>query len=339
MALMSSRPARLRRVALLFLVSLLPAFAQTLRFGAIGDSGTGGPGQLRVASQMEALHRNRPWELVLMLGDNVYEDGDPRYFDRKYKKVYGNLMSSGVKFHATLGNHDRVSPRARKGMAQVEDDAFGFVGRRDEYVLAAGPTVDGKVLARFICLNSSAWMEELNSYERIEPRLTRLRGWLHTSDQFHWNIVFFHNPIYSFTVSRTLGRLVGRYGHGPEANLRRMLEPELVGRVDVVLSGHEHFYQKIRPQHGVHYFISGGAGKLRRGAAKRHPEVEFAAEVLHFMDFEVSPTELKYSAISDKGVQIHSGAIPKQRPALPTTAGRTQPSALNPGKRLLYDRN
>ena len=246
-----------------------------------------------------------------MLGDNVYNDGNPRHFDRKFKDVYRNLMAAGVKFRATLGNHDRVSPLSRKGMAQVEDDAFGYVGHQDEYVLTAGPTANGKVLARFICLNSNAWLQEIYFPGRLEPRLAKLRAWLQASDQFHWNFAFFHNPLYSFAASKTLGFFIGRYGHGSEEGLRRVLEPELKGKVDVVLSGHEHFYQKIHPQNGIHYFISGGASKVRRGVDKHHRQVEFAAEVLHFMDFELSEKELKYAAVSDKGVVIHSGVIRK----------------------------
>ena len=113
--------------------------------------------------------------------------------------------------------------------------------------------------------------------------------------------------MYSFVVSR--GWLfLGRHGHGPEEELRRLLEPEIKGRVNAVFSGHEHFYQKIRPQQGIHYFISGGGGKVRRGV-RPDPEVEFAAETLHFLDIELTGAELRYTAISDKGQKIHAGVI------------------------------
>jgi len=39
----------------------------------------------------------------------------------------------------------------------------------------------------------------------------------------------------------------------------------MAGDVDVVLAGHEHFYERVQPQHGISYFISGGAGSLRKG--------------------------------------------------------------------------
>src|SRR5262249_14658116 len=208
-------------------------------------------------------------------------------------------------------------------------------GRQDEYTLTAGPKVGGKTLARFICLNSSAWMEDLPNYKLIEPRLIRLRNWLQISDEYQWNIVFFHNPIYSFAVTATLERPLGRHGHGSDEDLRRLLEPEFKGKVDVVLSGHEHFYQKIRPQNGIHYFISGAASKIRRGVEKHNRQVEFAAEALHFMDFELSAGELKYAAISDKGARIHSGSIQKQV-SRPGTTGAPAESRLNLTRPVVY---
>lgn len=285
-------------------LALIPALAQTLRFGVIGDSGTGGSGQRRVARQMEAFHEKHPWRFVLLLGDNIYGDGNPADFERKFKSVYRQLATAGAGFHATLGNHDRLHPRSRRGLAQVEDPAFGFVGRQDEYVLEYGN------LARFICLNSDAWLEEIAAPGRLEVRLARLRSWLSQSGRFRWNFAFFHHPLYSF-VQREIWFFTMPRGHGPELELRGVLEPELVGKLDVVLTGHEHFYQKIRPQQGVHYFISGGGGKVRKGVRRDHPEVEFGAETLHFLDFELSERELKYAAISDQGVRLHGGVISK----------------------------
>ena len=35
--------------------------------------------------------------------------------------------------------------------------------------------------------------------------------------------------------------------------------------VNVVFAGHEHFYERIKPQHGITYFTAGGSSKLRSG--------------------------------------------------------------------------
>ena len=260
---------------------------------------------------MEKFQARHPWEFVLTLGDNIYETGDPKDFDRKFKDVYRALTADGVRFHAALGNHDRLD--ATRGLAQVEDAAFGYVGKVDEYMFEAGPEVAGRGrLARFICLNSDAWIEEIEQRRDsdLEYRVKRLRRWLAESARYRWNIIYMHHPLYSYTEKPLFG-LFSR-GHGPSLELRAVLEPELVGRVDVFLAGHEHFYQKIRPQKGIHYIISGGAGKLRKGALTDQPEVEFAAVNHHFLDVELSATFFKYQAVNDEGRVIHAGVFAKE---------------------------
>ena len=286
--------------------------SQVLRFGVIGDSGTGEEPQKRVAAAMEKFRARHPWEFVLMLGDNIYEEGDPKDFDLKFKNVYRNLMAGGVRFHASLGNHDRIHRAGRQGLAQVEDEAFGYVGKVDEYVFEAGPKVtDGRRLARFICLNSDAWIEEIENERRsdLDYRVKRLRRWLAQSARYRWNIIYMHHPLYSYSKPPLFG-FISR-GHGPSLELRAVLEPELVGWVDLFLAGHEHFYQKIRPQKGIHHIISGAAGKLRDGALTDHAEVEFAAVEYHFLDVELSEDSFRYQAVNDEGRAIHSGVIAK----------------------------
>lgn len=54
--------------------------------------------------------------------------------------------------------------------------------------------------------------------------------------------------------------------------LREQLEPLFVKHgLNVVFSGHEHFYERIKPQQGIYYFISGAAAKPRRGDIERSP--------------------------------------------------------------------
>ena len=194
-------------------------------------------------------------------------------------------------------------------MNQVQDDAFGYVGHEDEYWFSAGPRIGAKQLARFICLNSEAWKDK----DRLSEREAQLDEWLSKSSGYHWNFVFFHHPIYSFAHRKyPLGRLRRRWGHGSDKKLRKRWEQKFIdGGIDIVLSGHDHFYQKIEPQGGIDYFVSGGAGKIRKGIKNDHPEVKFGREAYHFLHFVVSKEEVRYAAVDDGGDIFHEGRITK----------------------------
>ena len=286
-----------------------------LRFGVIGDSGSGKPGQHRVAAQMKGLHRSRsrdPWGFILTMGDNIYEDGKPKYFDSRFIDVYRELLDDGVRFHSALGNHDI---RYKGGAEQIQEKAFGYVGQQDEYEFSAGPKLeDGKQLVRFICLNSTRWVDAIENRENkaVEHLLSSLRERLRRSDGYRWNIIYFHHAIHSHVEYAWFG-LVAR-GHGSNPYLQSVLEPEIIEHIDVVLAGHEHFYQKIRPIRGVHHITSGGGGKRRKGVRSDHPDVEGASPDYHFMDLGLTEDELHFQAINDAGLVVHSGKIPNRRP-------------------------
>src|SRR5580765_1175905 len=84
----------------------LPARSDSLKFAVIGDNGTGGKPQYDVGQQMAAARAKFPFEMVLMLGDNLYGRQDPKDFVTKFEQPYAPLLQAGVLFYATLGNHD-----------------------------------------------------------------------------------------------------------------------------------------------------------------------------------------------------------------------------------------
>ena len=70
-----------------------------------------------------------------------------------------------------------------------------------------------------------------------------------------WKIAYFHHPLYSSGAT-----------HGSEVDLRTIIEPMFRKyNVNVVFAGHEHFYERIKPQSGIYYFTAGGSAKLRDG--------------------------------------------------------------------------
>lgn len=262
----------------------LPLRQGSIRFAIIGDSGRGDRWQQDVADQMVAWRARFPFTFVLMLGDNIYGTSTAHDYELKFERPYRALLDSGVVFHAAIGNHDDPS--------QIHYQLFNMEGRRYYTFRENERRLSGLVGAgaRFFVLDSRSF----------DPRqLDWLRQQL-TESGTAWKIVYFHHPLYTS----------GRYRAGARA-LRLMVEPILVdGDVDVVLAGHEHLYERLLPQHGISYFISGGAGSLRRGDLM--PSTVHAAGFdrdYHFMLMEISGNELYFQAISRTGETVDAGMI------------------------------
>jgi hypothetical protein len=260
---------------------VLPTLPRSCRFAVIGDSGTGGEPQYRVGRRLAEAHARFAFDVVLMLGDNIYGAEQAPDMERKFTRPYRPLLDAGVTFRAALGNHD--DPRQRFFAP------FHMDGRRYYTFRCSGDSV------RFFALDSTYVTPEQVAWLDDALRAASER----------WKIVFFHHPIYS-----TGGT------HGSDVGLRRTLEPLFrANGVDVVLSGHEHFYERLRPQHGVQYFIAGGAGKLNRDDIGRDPAL-FAKgydQGNHFMLVEVAGDALFFQAVSDEGATIDAGTI-RRRP-------------------------
>ena len=262
----------------------LPLKDGSIRFAIIGDSGRGDSPQHDVARQMVAWRERFPFEFVLMLGDNIYDRHTPEDYRAKFEDPYRPLLDAGVTFHAAIGNHD--------DSGQVFYEKFNMGGKRYYTFRKSERRLAGLAGAgvRFFALDSRT----------LDPeQLAWLRGELAASGTA-WKIAYFHHPIYTS----------GRYDSGARV-LRVALEPILVtGDVDVVLSGHEHFYERMHPQRGIAYFTSGAAGSLRRGDIRPTPLTARGFDTdYHFMLMEVTGDELYFQAISRAGETIDAGVI------------------------------
>jgi Calcineurin-like phosphoesterase len=254
----------------------LPLKEGSLRFAVIGDSGTGTAAQSEVARLLAEWRASFPFELVLMMGDNIYGRDDPRDYRQKFEEPYRTLLDAGVKFYAALGNHDDPKQRFY--------EKFNMGGERYYSFKAPGGGV------RFFALDSN-YMDK--------PQLEWLEKELAASGS-DWKIVFFHHPLYSSGDT-----------HGSDLQLREQLEPLFLKHgVDAVFGGHEHFYERIKPQKGIYYFISGGAGKVRKGDVKQTNLTAKAFDTgYHFMIIELTRDTLHFQVISDQGQTVDSGAL------------------------------
>ena len=92
----------------------LPQEQNAIRFAVIGDSGTGKIEQYQVAQQMEKCREKTGFDFVLMLGDNIYGAKSQQDFEREFELPYKPLLDAGVKFYASIGNHDNANERLYK---------------------------------------------------------------------------------------------------------------------------------------------------------------------------------------------------------------------------------
>ncbi len=256
-----------------------PAPEGTVRFIALGDMGTGSKKQYTIARRMTIYHDERPYDTVITLGDNIYPDGRPRYFAKKFERPYAELLRRGVRFYASLGNHD--VERGRE--AQMNYPYFNMGGR------AYYSFIKGDV--EFFALDSTN--PDSAQVQWLERALAESKA--------HWKVAYFHNPLYSS----------GRK-HGSDFYLRRLFEPLFVKYgVAVAVAGHDHFYERIKPQQGVTYFVAGAGGKVRRNNIDEDSTLLAAGEdrTNTFMYFEGTRDYLSFWAVDAKGRIVDHGTL------------------------------
>ena len=246
----------------------------SVRFAAIGDDGNASHEQYEVATQMMKSHASFPFDFVVMLGDNLYGGNSPNDYKKKFEQPYKSLLDAGIKFYASLGNHDNSNERFY--------EPFNMGGQR-YYTFKKG--------------NASFFVLDSNYMDPVQ--LSWLEQGLKSSDSL-WKICYFHHPLYSD----------GKF-HGPDPDLRARVEPLFMKYgVNVVLSGHEHVYERIQPQHGIYYFIEGSSGELRPHNLRPSAEMIKGFDTDRaFMLVEIAGDQFTFQAISRTGEVVDSGSI------------------------------
>jgi 3',5'-cyclic AMP phosphodiesterase CpdA len=254
----------------------LPNRAGSVKFAVLGDFGDGGAAEYQVASQMAAFRAHFPFDFVITTGDNIMGDqDDPGDLAEKFEQPFQALLKGGVRFYATLGNHDKPANRSYR--------LWNMNGRR--YYTFAVQNV------RFFALDSNwpdrgelAWLDEA----------------LRSANE-NWKICYFHHPLYSNGVK-----------HGPELELRVLVEPLLVRHgVDVVFSGHQHVYERLTPQQGIAYFVTGAGGQAVH-SLRRSPSTAASFDGDQtFTAVEVSDAQLFFQTVTRAGLTVDAGVIRK----------------------------
>jgi len=237
-----------------------------VRIAAVGDTGTGDANQLRVAAMIEAGETASDYVALVLLGDLIYDRGNPSLVDERVLEPYAATLDGDTQLIPALGNHDVRLGREAKIM-----EALGAPGRW--YSTRLG----------------SALVVVLDSTRPDDPdQLAWLTAEL-AGSQDRWIIAAMHHPPYS----------AGK--HGSHLKTRKAFEQLFIDYgVDLVLTAHDHDYQRSYPISGVTYVVSGGGANPRDTGVEEFTVT--SAGVLHFLDLEISWDAITGTAVGVEGV-------------------------------------
>lgn len=235
-----------------------------LRFVSVSDTGTGEKTQYAVAKAMNVYHSQKPYDLVVLAGDNVYNNGEIEKIGDVFERPYAPLLKQGVKFQACLGNHDI---RTANGNLQVKYPHFNMNGRYYTFR-------HGKV--QFFALDTNHNADWKNQLAWLEQELK--------NSDAPWKVVFGHHPVYSSgmygsnpTFMKTLAPLFAKYG------------------VKLYINGHEHNYERTHSINGTTYLISGAGADTR--PVGRSEWTAHSASKLSFAAYEVYADRIEVNGI------------------------------------------
>jgi len=243
-------------------------------FVVVGDFGKGNADETTLATQVRTFTESHPFDAFVTVGDNVYGTESPSFFPKAWTRPFGWVEQSGAAIVASLGNHDVQNDG---GVAEMA--LFGMPARY--YERQVGP-VDLFVL------------------DANDPTDPAQRAWLQgalAASKAPWKVVVFHQPAYS----------CGLHGSRPEVQKQWTGLFQQYG-VQLVLTGHDHDYQRFARIGGVTYIVDGG------GAARLYPVGDCPSgtptpvahnDVVHeFLYLSATPQQLSGQALAVDGSVI-----------------------------------
>jgi uncharacterized protein (TIGR03382 family) len=278
---------------------------RSVHFTAVGDFGTGGSDQKRVAA---AMLKVRP-ELFVALGDNAYSDGTEAEIQNHLFVPMAELLSE-VPLYASLGNHEYVTNQGQPYLDNLYLPSNNPANSERYYSFDWGHV-------HFVALDSNCAIG-LASSDRCA--LAAQKAWLEkdlAGTTQPWKVVFFHHPPWSSGE------------HGSQLAMRRNFAPifEKYG-VDLVLTGHDHNYERSKPMNGddvagagetgVPYLVVGGGGARLRPFATSKPAWSVIRDdkAYGFLDVKVVDGTLTAELVETDGRVLDSFTLRKDLPPL-----------------------
>ena len=258
-----------------------PNRADSLKFVVFGDFGTGDRDQYELAARMNELHATFPFELATLVGDNLYGSERPQDFKRKFEEPYKPLLDKGVKFYASLGNHDAREQRFYKLFNMGGELYYTFKAPRQS--------------VRFFALEST-YLEP----EQVEVARTGARGVQRTTGRS------------SSSTTRSTRRAAGT---APTSNSARCSSRCSSSTTSASCSpGTITSTSEPGRSRASSYFVAGSGGKLRKGDFR--PNLPFSAKIVAdthaFLAVEIDGDTMTFKAIARDGRVVDSGEIARR---------------------------
>ena len=278
-----------------------------IHIAVIGDSGVGSAKQHLVAQVIQGFAP----DLFLHTGDLDYTNGND--IDKALFGPYADIFPNTC-FYPSRGNHDNfvdwsavfVSPSQNAG-----SDTYYSFDWGDAHFVALDtnlPLQDGS--------GQMSWLVADLEAAQLTPRT--------------WTILFFHDPVYT----------VGGHADEPEPFTSRLFIPPVAARfgVDLVLSGHDHSYQRSHPTlydpvledvvvdawHsptfvsplGTIYVVTGGGGQIKHpgGGVNDTAFIREFRSTHHAVELVISSSRLAVRAVDFQGELLDAFSITKGAP-------------------------
>ena len=282
-------PLRAAALALMLVLGVATAVAQSpglpnrsgsVKFAVIGDFGDGGKGEYEIGAVMGKMLAAFDFDFGITVGDNIYGSERPQDFKIKFELPFKAVLDKGVTFYASLGNHDDPNQRFYKPFNMNGERYYAYTKKNALFLALDSNYMDTRQLA---------WIEDQLKSSKAE-----------------WKIPYFHHPLYSSG---------GKHGSSPD--LREALEPLFLKYgVQVVFAGHDHFYERTKPQKGIYHFVAGSTGKLRKGDISKTALTASGFDTARgFMLVEIADDAMFFAAVAQTGKVFDAGCIPRSSEA------------------------
>jgi hypothetical protein len=241
---------------------------QPFKFVAYGDNRTNANIHATVLARMSQFQP----DFIIQTGDQVADGTNEGQWD-EFWQVAGKVLSETA-YYPSLGNHEKHGA-----------PYFRFFELPAEYSFDYGNT-------HFVALDTNRPEAEYGAQQEW------LRKDLLAHQSAQWRIVFCHHTIHT---------CVDKPGRRLESMERaRRLEPILAaGHVQLVISGHDHDYQR-HVANGITYIVTGGGGAPLYSVTPDTPFVKSAKMAHHHCELSVSGPTLSIRAIEPDGAIIEA---------------------------------